>query len=434
MADASPIAVQATPLRDVAANARLVAGVYVSASTGKVSSALIAAADSVANPQVDVLAHATGQASGDVVRMLHQTTSGEATVEAPVTLAAVGPRLASAQASVVQQMLKTAGVPFDRVLALVAHDPGEWHYVGEKVTGYAGLTSPAHLAQWTGLNVIDALPARDIAMAGQGGPIAALAEARLLQTRHRSSLLIDLGRTLRATYVPAESLTRGRSDKRPRVLSFDVGPGMALVDALAQKLTGGGQSLDAGGRLAVQGQQLPELMAHWQRDPYFDGPLPRWRPEGVSPERFLSDSYRLAVQSNWSVRDLLCTATHFVAQQVADTALRRLPAGYPVDEVILTGGGLQNGLLMRQLTARLPKIPLVRISERCCPAEAFSPAAVAAAGLLTIEGQPATLPEISGVVAPCIAGRLTPGLPLTWRRLLDVMLSPPVSGLTLRSA
>jgi anhydro-N-acetylmuramic acid kinase len=430
----STTSVSTTLLRPVGKNARLIAGVTVSGHTGKVSAALVAESGAGPSSAIEVLAHAAAQAPDDVTRLLKNLESEQQPALPADALASLGMRLAGVQSAVIQQMLVAVRVSTDRVLALVAHDPGAWHFANEQLQGYTSLSDATHLSHRTGFNVIDALPARDVAMAGQGGPVTALAGARLLQTRHRSTLLIDVGRTLRATYVPAESLTRGRVEKRPRVLSFDVGPGMALVDALAQKLTGGTQPLDAGGRLAVQGQQIPQLLAHWQGDPYFERPLPRWHPLGVRPDGFLTDSYRLAVDSNWSVRDLLCTATHFLAQMVADIVQRRLPAGYPVDELVLTGGGIQNGLLMRHIAARLPTMPIVRLVERYCPVDAFKPAVAAVVGLMMIDGQPATLPEISGASEPCLAGRLTPGSPAAWRRLLAEMLTPAVSGPALRSA
>lgn len=424
----------ATLLRAISGDARLVAGIAVSSRTGKLTAALVGAHGANASCPLEVMAHATAQLPSDVIRQLEQLPGEGQPASAPGPLAEVRRELARVQSDLLRALVATARTAENRILAVAVLDSGAWRVAAEHDSGFDGLCDSTLLAQLSGMNVIDALPARDVAAGGHGGPITALAEARLLQTRHRSTLLVDFGRTLRATYIPAESLTRGRADKRPRVLSFQVGPGMWLVDALAQKLTGGGQTHDAGGRLAVQGQLIAELLLHWQRDLYFDQPLPRWDAGGVNPERFLSDAYQLAVTSNWSVRDLLCTATHFLAQLVADTVQRRLPAGYPVDEIVVSGGGIQNGLLMRHLAARLPTMPLVRLAERGCPAEALEAAATAIVGLLTIEQQPASLPEISGVREACVAGRFTPGTPAAWRQLVAEMSATQPAGLALRAA
>ena len=78
-------------------------------------------------------------------------------------------------------------------------------------------------------------------------------------------------------------------------------------------------------------------------------PLPRWHPRGVRPERFLTDALQLAVESGWSVRDLLCTATHFIAETVALALRKTLPEDAAVDELIVTGGGQHNGMLLREI-------------------------------------------------------------------------------------
>ncbi|MBL9122740.1 MAG: anhydro-N-acetylmuramic acid kinase [Planctomycetaceae bacterium] len=430
-------AVTAAPLRAISGNPRLAAAATVSVLAGRVAAALVATGAETGST-IDVVAQAAAPLPDDLARLLRELAAENVSPGAlPLTgplLAQMGQRLAELQADVVGELLAAARVSADRLLVLVAHDPGMWSFSGDRASAYAGIVNPFVLAQQTGLNVLDALPARDVAGGGLGGPMTALAEARLLQSRHRSTLLVDMGRTLRATYVPAESLTRGRAEKRPRVLGFQLGPGMRLLDALAQKLSGGTQSSDSGGRLAVQGQQIPDLLAHWQRNPAYDQPLPRWHPAGVACEPFLNDAYQLAVRSSWSVRDLLCTATHLLAHSVADTALRRLPAGYPVDEIVLAGGGVQNGFLMRQLGARLPNLPIVRIAERICPAETLEPAALATLGLMTVDNQPATTPEITGVRTATIAGRLTPGLASSWQRLLAEMASARPVGLALRTA
>ena len=55
----------------------------------------------------------------------------------------------------------------------------------------------------------------------------------------------------------------------------------------------------------------------------------------------------MAVEFDWSVRDLLCTATHFLAQAIAQARARRLPEDAAVDEVVVTGGGQFNGMSAR---------------------------------------------------------------------------------------
>ena len=335
-------------------------------------------------------------------------------------LAAVGclrAQLAEVEASAAFALLDEARVPPDRILALGVCDPGLWGFAAAPRDSYLGLCDAARLAESTGMNVIDAFPARDLAAGGQGGPTGALAEWVLFGHEKLNRVVLDLGRTTRMTFLGAAAAERGPS----RLLSFEVGPGARLIDLLAQRLTNGEQAFDPGGRLAVQGQRLAPLLEHWLADPFFRRSIPRWHPRGVQPDRFLLDALQMAVQSGWSVRDLLCTATHFVAESIAQAAARDLPSDAAIDELVITGGGQQNGMLLRELSALFPNVPLRRTTELGVDGDALGPACAAILAFFHIDQVPAGLPEVTGCEVARVLGRLTPGSPQSWQRLLSAI-------------
>ena len=176
--------------------------------------------------------------------------------------------------------------------------------------------------------------------------------------------------------------------------------------------------------MAVQGRHIPELIEHWLKDPYFERPLPRWHPRGVQPERFLTDALQMAVDSGWSVRDLLCSATRLVAETIALAMRKRLPEDARVDEILVTGGGQHNGMLLREI-GRAIEMPLVRIGELGIPVETLGPSCIAGLALLHLDRVPANPTAITGASVPRALGRLTPGSPRNWKRLLSVATSTP---------
>ncbi len=345
------------------------------------------------------------------------------------SIAVLRAELAEVQAALVGELLAGLGVAPSRVLAVGVHDPGLWSFDRNRPAGFLGLCDAARLAEVTGLNVIDAFPARDLAQNGLGGPIAPLAEWVLLRHPQSSRVLLDLGRTVRISYLPATVADRVAS----RILSFDVGPGTRLLDLLTQRLTGGRHRYDPGGRLAVQGRRIDELIEHWLSDPYFDRPLPRWHPRGVRPERFLTDAVRMAVDSDWSVRDLLCSAAHFIAEAIARALRNRLPEDARVDQIVVTGGGRHNGMLLQEI-GRTAEIPLVGIGELDVPDEAFGPACIAVLAQFYLDQVPANLSMVTKTEVPRLLGRLTPGSPQNWQRLLQISAGSSPAIRPLRSA
>jgi anhydro-N-acetylmuramic acid kinase len=232
------------------------------------------------------------------------------------------------------------------------------------------------------------------------------------------------------SYLPRDRRGHGAS----RILSFEVGPGMRMLDQLTRRLTGGEHDYDPGGRLAVQGRRIAELHEHWLTDPYFRRPLPRWQPRGVRPERFLLDAMRTAVDRGWSVRDMLCTATHFIAETIALAVRRCLPGDTKVDEIVLTGGGQHNGMLLREIATRLPEIPITRMGQFGPSGEALVPACIALLALFHLDEVPANLSAVTGTEVPRVLGRLTPGSPQSWKRLLAELTTRRPATRPLRAA
>ena len=120
--------------------------------------------------------------------------------------------LADVQASVVRKLIASEPLLRDRSLCVAVHDPGLWH--GEAADGraYLGLCDAARLAELTGISVLDALPARDLAQGGQGGPLLAAGYWLLLHHVDRPRAVVHLGKSTRLTILPA---SRRRHRRRP---------------------------------------------------------------------------------------------------------------------------------------------------------------------------------------------------------------------------
>lgn len=377
-----------------------------------------------------VTAELPAETTACFARLAHRSTQSTpaATLASLATLAA---RLAEHQAALLDALLSQAGVPPSRVLVVGVIDPGLWTGSSGSTGAYLCLGDPARLAELTGLNVVDAFPARDVVQGGQGGPLNAVPLWLLLRHPRRHRLVVDLGRTTRLAWLPPLSM----QDSLPASLrAFDVGPGTQLLDLLAERLTGGEHRFDPGGRLAVQGQRIEPLLQHWLADPYFRRTIPRWHPAGVRPERFLAEALKEAVREGWSVRDLLCTATHFIAEALHMALQRCLPQDARIDEVVIGGGGQNNGLLIREVAAKLPSVPLRRAQELGIAWEALDPACAALLALLHLDQVPANPPEVTGADVPRVLGRLTPGSPLGWQRLLAELVGSKPAVRPLRSA
>jgi anhydro-N-acetylmuramic acid kinase len=205
------------------------------------------------------------------------------------------------------------------------------------------------------------------------------------------------------------------------VIGFEAAPCNLLLDGLMRHLTHGRESYDAGGKHAVQGKCIEALLEQWLAHPALHKRPPRSLPRQAFGEEFVAQAVAQARQLNGSLHDLLCTATHFVARGITEALERFLPLHQRFDRVLLSGGGVRNGLLWRLLEQQLGLIPLQRTDDVGVPAHGRKAMSVGLLAALTLDGVPANLPSATGAAGSRLLGNITPGATANWSRCLAWM-------------
>jgi anhydro-N-acetylmuramic acid kinase len=404
----------------------MVVGVFARWPLRRVSAALLRIEGTGLDACAEVVDHSGDSLPEEICTRFVQLADGGAAP--PGSAALLAAEVAECAGGIVKRLSQDRTARGAAVLAGVL-EPGLWYLEGRK-RAYQSVFSAERFAETTGYSVVDHFPSRDLVCGGLGGPLTALPHWMLLRHPVRTRVLLDLGRTVRLTYLPAG----GWGTFPSRVVAFDVGPGMSLLDRLSATLTGGVHAFDPGGRHAVQGRRIAGLVEHWLDDPYFKRLPPRWHPLGCRHERELASTIKMAVDTGWSVRDLLCTGCHFIAETVARAVTQRLGHAPGVDELVLTGGGQHNGMILREIAARLPEIRMVRVAELGIDDDALEPACAALLAQLHTAQAPANHPAITGTEAPRVLGRLTPGSPQNWQKLARELAASRPPLMPLRSA
>jgi anhydro-N-acetylmuramic acid kinase len=287
-----------------------------------------------------------------------------------------------------------------------------------------GLGMAAVVAERCGVTVVSDLRARDLAAGGQGVPLAALPDFLLFRNPREGRLLLHLGGMARVVFLPA-------GGRLPEVVGFEAAPCNLLLDALMRHLTGGRETYDTGGKHAVQGRCLEPLLTQWLAHPALQRRPPRGLPRFPCDDDFAAGAVQQARQLGGSLHDLLCTATHLVAQAVMAALAHSLPADKPVDRVLVSGGGARNGLLWRLIEQGLDGVPMDRTDAAGVAAVSRKALSAALLAALTLDGVPASVPSATGAAGSRLLGSLTPGEPGNWARCLAWMAShtaPPALG------
>lgn len=276
---------------------------------------------------------------------------------------------------------------------VASHGQTLFHWAdGNAVHGTLQLGQPAWIAEATGLPVVSDLRVADVAAGGQGAPLASTLDLLLLGGRTEPTAALNLGGIANVTVV--------RDGEPPR--AFDTGPANALIDAAARLVTHGRADFDADGGLARTGRPDPALLEHLLAEPYYR----LTPPKTTGLELFGADHLDAALRAvgRPSDGDLLATLVELTAVTVAD-ALR--PFG--VREVLASGGGTRNPVLMERLASRLAPARLGSSDGLGLDGDAKEAYLFALIGFLSWHGVPGSVPDCTGARRAPVAGRITPG-------------------------
>jgi anhydro-N-acetylmuramic acid kinase len=231
----------------------------------------------------------------------------------------------------------------------------------------------------------------------------------LYRSSTTTRLILDMGTTLRVSV-----LEKGAS--LLETLAFDAAPGMDILDELMRRLSGGRIPFDPSGHYAVQGRVCEPLVQQWLSHPFFVRTRPGLIDDATFSDSWFESSLTLASEHRLSAKDVLCSATHFLARSLVEGIRRHLPARLTLEEVIGGGGGLRNGFLVRLLEDRLGGIPLVRSDDVGLPAELTPAIQSAVFAYLALENLPGNLPSATGALSERVLGLLIPGSQGNWDR------------------
>ncbi|MCD9876463.1 anhydro-N-acetylmuramic acid kinase [Streptomyces guryensis] len=272
---------------------------------------------------------------------------------------------------------------------VASHGQTVYHWAdGGKVHGTLQLGQPAWIAEATGLPVVADFRPRDIAAGGQGAPLVGLVDLLWLRGRPGTPVALNLGGIANLT--------------APDGTAFDTGPACALIDAAARGFSGGTMAYDVDGALAARGTVHEPLLRRLLEEPYYALPTPKTTGKELFHLGYLRDA--LAGFGTLRAEDVVTTLTALTARTVADAVLT-----VGATEVIASGGGVRNPVLMGKLGQRLPGIPLRASDELGLASDAKEAYAFAVLGFLTAHGLAGTEPASTGARHASVLGSITPG-------------------------
>jgi anhydro-N-acetylmuramic acid kinase len=300
-------------------------------------------------------------------------------------------------------------------------------YLGRRTASTLQIGEPAIIAARTGITTIADFRPADIAQEGQGAPLVPYADYLLYRHPRLGRVSLNLGGIANITVIPANA-------KPVQILAFDTGPANMLIDALLMHFTQGRQRYDKDARLAQQGRSIPALINELMREPYLKLAPPKSTGREYYGCAYLDKVLALGRRHHAKPNDLIRAATIFTSLSIVDALNRFVLPKTKIHQLIVSGGGAQNPLIVAQLSAALTVSPdpevvgvrfsasqparaaasrashaidLLRSSYLGIPEDAKEAFAFALLAYETFHQRPSNVPSATGARHPAILGKIS---------------------------
>jgi anhydro-N-acetylmuramic acid kinase len=281
----------------------------------------------------------------------------------------------------------------------VFHQGRPTSFLGRRTASTLQIGDASVIASRTGITTVGDFRPADMALGGQGAPLVPYADYLLYRHEKLGRVSLNLGGIANITVLPAAA--------RPaRVLAFDTGPGNMLIDALVQHFSHGRQDFDRNARLAMKGRPLPALLDELMREPYLKLAPPKSTGREHFGRSYLQKLLAAGRRHRARPADVIRTATLFTALSIVDALHRFVLPRTKIRQLIVSGGGANNPLILAQLAAALSGIEVITSAQLGIPVEAKEAYAFALLAYESFHRRPGNLPSATGARRPAILGKI----------------------------
>jgi anhydro-N-acetylmuramic acid kinase len=281
------------------------------------------------------------------------------------------------------------------------HQGNAQPFLGKRVAATWQSGEAAIIAARVGVPVVSDFRPSDMAAGGKGAPLVPYLDYLLFRDSTVGRVVQNIGGIANLTAIPAKA-------GPDRTFAFDTGPGNMVIDALMENLFG--RPFDRGGNVASCGQPFAPVIAKMLKRSFFRERPPKTAGREEFGREFVREFLRQCGRAHKP--DIIATATALTAKSIADAVQRFVVTGASTKdnyrEMILSGGGARNALLVSMLRQNLAHLGLeLRLSDDLgLPSQAKEAVAFAILAYETWNRRPSNVPSATGAKGPAVLGKL----------------------------
>ncbi|MCG3201104.1 MAG: Anhydro-N-acetylmuramic acid kinase [Gammaproteobacteria bacterium] len=300
-------------------------------------------------------------------------------------------RVAEAFAASALSLLHDAGVDSAAIRAIGSHGQTLCHHPHPAARYTVQVGDPNVIAARTGIVTVADLRRMDMAVGGEGAPLAPAFHAHALRDPARCRAIVNIGGIANVTLLdPGNTAVTG----------FDTGPGNALMDEWTRAHRG--EVYDADGRWAGSAAPDTTLLAALSADPYFAR-----RPPKSTGREYFNAGWLARHLDEMPVRREPAVVQATLLQLTARTIARAIEEyASAAAEVYVCGGGAYNAALMRAIAGALDGRQVATTAALGIAPNAVEAVAFAWLAHRRIEGLHGNLPAVTGAARSAVLGGL----------------------------
>lgn len=257
----------------------------------------------------------------------------------------------------------------------------------------AQIGEPSYLAVASGKKIVSNFRSADIAVGGEGAPLAPFFHQAAFGNKKKTVSLHNLGGISNLSLIVKGQLKLG----------FDTGPANMLIDEEIRRTTHSKQMFDKEGKLAAKGKVNIPMLAEMLNHPYFK----QKPPKSCGREQFGKEFYAKYEHqlSQMSIEDRMATLTELTVQSIAKSYIQF--CNPQPQEIIFCGGGAKNKFLIKRIDEELESIKVSVVEDHKWPSQSIEGAAFALLTACCVWRIPANLPSATSAKKKVVLGQIT---------------------------
>ncbi|MBE2227066.1 MAG: anhydro-N-acetylmuramic acid kinase [Ignavibacteria bacterium] len=277
----------------------------------------------------------------------------------------------------------------------IHHLPEKNSYCGFRVKSTLQIGDPSIIANLTGITTVGDFRIADCAVDGDGAPLVPYLDHILFTHKSKNRALLNIGGISNITVLKKNAAKRD-------VFAFDTGPGNMIMDGLMYHLFI--KKFDKNSASGKKGNVNTELFRFLLKDKgYSMAP-----PKSTGREHYGMEFQKKLLKKFNRVNkfDIIRTVTEFTAYSIWYNYQNFIKSECRIDELIVSGGGAENPLLMNCLTNYFKGVKVTRLKEGGITTRNKEAILFAVLANECVSGNPANMNRVTGSTKDVILGKI----------------------------